>query len=84
MAVHLFGAVSSPSCAGYALRKAAEDYHLEFLAEVLQAVRQNSMWTMVSSATEGEAIQMIRDLIALCQKRGFILEKWIRNTCLRT
>lgn len=82
MAVHLFGAVSSPSCAGYALRKAAEDHHLEFSAEVLQAVRQNLYVDncLRSSATEGETIQMIRDLIALCQRGGFILEKWISNS----
>ncbi len=39
MCVHLFGAVSSPGCAGYVLRKTADDNQSEFLDEVIQSVR---------------------------------------------
>ncbi len=82
MTVHLFGAVSSPSCASHALRKTAEDNQSEFLEEVVQSVKQNFYVDdcLKSSATEEEAIQMIRDLTALCQKGSFILEKWISNS----
>ncbi len=41
MTVHLFGAVSSPSCACYALRKTAEDNQALFPAEVIQTVKHN-------------------------------------------
>lgn len=69
MTVHLFGAVSSPSCASYALRKSADDHQFEFAANVCQAVKKNFYVddTLKSSATEGDAIQMIQDLTLLCQ-----------------
>lgn len=41
MTVHLFGAVSSPSCASYALRKTADDNKSDFSAETVEAVKQN-------------------------------------------
>ena len=41
MAVHLFGAVSSPSCASYALRRTAEDNRANFPLEVVETVRRN-------------------------------------------
>lgn len=69
MTVHLFGAVSSPSCASYALRKTADDNQSDFVSEVTQAVRQNFYVDdcLKSSATEGEAIQMIQDISALSE-----------------
>lgn len=82
MTVHLFGAVSSPSCASYALRKTADDNQSEFPAHVIQSVKQNFYVDdcLKSSATEKEAIKTMEALIALCQKGGFILEKWISNS----
>lgn len=82
MTVHLFGAVSSPGCASYALRKTADDNQPEFLDEVVQSVKQHFYVDdcLKSLATEEEAIQMIKDLTALCQKGSFILEKWISNS----
>lgn len=41
MRVHLFGAVSSPSCANYALRRTAEDNASEFPPEVISTVNHN-------------------------------------------
>ena len=38
MLVHIFGAKSSPSVAGYALRKTAKDNEQDFSAEVVDAV----------------------------------------------
>lgn len=80
--VHLFCAVSSPSCASYALRKTADDNHFEFPAHVNQSVKQNVDDCLKSSATEKkkEAIKTMKAFIALCQKGGFILEKWISNS----
>lgn len=79
MNVHLSGAVSSPSCASYALRKTVEDNQSEFAAEVLQSVKQNFYVDdrLKSSATEEEAIWTMRELVALCGRGGFTLEKWV-------
>lgn len=81
MCVYLFGAMSSPSCAGYVLRKTADDDQSEFLDEVIQSVKQNFYLDdcLKSSANKGEAIQ-IKDLGHLCLKGSFILEKWTSNT----
>lgn len=59
MTVHLFGAVSSPSCASNALRRTADDNRSECSAEVLQSIKQNLYVDdcLKSSATEGEAIK---------------------------
>lgn len=75
MTVHLFGTVSSPSCTSYALRKTANQS--EFEHEATQAVRQNFYVDdcLKSSATEGEAVQMIKDIGALCQKGGLHVGK---------
>lgn len=82
MTVHLFGATSSPSCASYALRRSADDHQSEFPADVCQSVKENFYVDdcLKSSATESDAIRMIRNLTALCQKGGFTLEKFASNS----
>lgn len=66
MIVHLFGAVSSPSCANYALRRTAEDSHfrLDWLLTV-------GLWRMKL---------LIKELTAACPRGGFHLSKWITNS----
>ncbi|XP_059184653.1 uncharacterized protein LOC131967729 [Centropristis striata] len=82
MKVHLFGAVSSPSCANYALRRTAEDNAQHFPLEVVNTVKQNFYVDdcLKSMASEEEAIQMMKDLTALCHKGGFHLSKWTSNS----
>ena len=41
MTVHLFGAVSSPACANFAVRKTAEDNAENVSADVINTVRWN-------------------------------------------
>lgn len=41
MTVHLFGAVSSPSCANFVLRKTADDNEGKVDSEVLSTIRNN-------------------------------------------
>ena len=86
--VHLLRAVSSTSCACYALRKTAEDNQASFPAEVIKTVRQNFYVDdcLKSTSSEEKAIQAIKDITALCQKGGFHLTKWVSNsrTVLRT
>ncbi|XP_057687730.1 uncharacterized protein LOC130913275 [Corythoichthys intestinalis] len=82
MTVHLFGAVSSPSCANYALRKTADDHAGQFPAEVVATVKNNFYVDdlLKSLSSEKEAIQMVQNLTALCQRGGFNLSKWISNS----
>ncbi len=82
MNVHLFGAVSSPSCACYALRKTAEDSQSLFPGDVVQTVKQNFYVDdcLKSTATEEEAVQLIKDLTAICRRGGFNLTKWVSNS----
>ena len=82
MKVHLFGAVSSPSCANYALRRTADDNVQNFPPEVISTVKNNFYVDdcLKSMASEEEALQMIKDLNALCHKGGFNLSGWISNS----
>ena len=41
MLVHLFGGVSSPSCANYALQKTADDNAEHFDEDIIQTVKRN-------------------------------------------
>lgn len=81
MTVHLFGAVSSPSCVCYALRKTAEDNQNSFPAEVIE-VNQNFYMDdcLKSLPSEKQAVEMVRDLSSVCQNGGFHLTKWISNS----
>ena len=82
MKVHLFGAVSSPSCANFALRKTAEDNQSHFPSEVTDTVNANFYVddALKSISTEQKAVKLVKDLTALCQRGGFILSKWISNS----
>lgn len=81
MRVHLFGAVSSPGCANYALRRTAEDNASEFPPEVISTVNNNFYVDdcLKSTASEEDTIQIVKDLTALCNKGGFNLQKWVTN-----
>lgn len=83
MTVHLFGAVSSPSCAIFALRKTADDNQAEFPAEIPQTVKENFYVDdcLKSVESEKKAVTMIKHLTTLCQKGGFTLTKWVSNSC---
>ena len=82
MTVHLFGAVSSPSCACYTLRKTAEDGKACFPADVINTVKQSFYVDdcLKSTSSEEEAVLLIKDLTALCLRGGFYLTKWVSNS----
>ena len=82
MTVHLFGAVSSPSCASYALRKTAEDNQSHFSADVVETVKRNFYVDdcLKSLPTEEEAVHVVKALTDICQRGGFTLTKWISNS----
>ena len=80
MAVHLFGAASSPGCANLALKKTADDFEKVFGSEAAEFV-WNDFYVddgLKSVPTPTEAIELIRNTKALC-KGGFHLHKLVSN-----
>lgn len=82
MVVHLFGATSSSSCAGYALRRTAEDNKSSFSAEAVSTVLSNFYVDdlLKSVDTEDHAVHLYQELKALCAVGGFNLTKWTSNS----
>ena len=78
MAVHIFGATSSPSCTAFALRRAAEDQRGEYPEAVVRTVLKSFYVDdcLKSVATTEEALQLIDGLTTMLSNRGFALEKW--------
>ncbi|XP_015754719.1 PREDICTED: uncharacterized protein LOC107334302 [Acropora digitifera] len=81
MLVHIFGAKSSPSVAGYALRKTAKGNEQDFSAEVVDAVfRDFYVDDLLKSFADAErAVDLSGQLRDLLAKGGFQLTKWISN-----
>ena len=79
--VHLFGAVSSSSCANFAMRRDAEDHQHEFSPEVVFTVLKNFYVDdcLKSLPSSHEAIKHVCDLRNLMNKGGFNLTKWVSN-----
>ncbi len=79
MSVHVFGAVSSGSCASYALRKTAAENESKFGSAAAEALRSDfyvdDMLKSVSNIRD--AIQLIRDTINMCDAGGFNLTKFV-------
>jgi hypothetical protein len=82
MAVHSFGATSSPSCANYALRKTAEDNKDQYESRVVNTVYNNFYVDdcLCSLPTEEAAASVVKDLQSLLQSGGFRLTKWTSNS----
>ncbi len=72
MTVHLFGAVSSPSCAAFALRKTADDHKCEFREEMVQTLKDNFYVDCLKSVASEEAGSLVQDLSNLCQQGGLL------------
>ena len=82
MLVHLFGGVSSPSCASFGLRKTADDNEEDFNKETVKVVKENFYVDdcLASVEHEDKAIQLVDQLRSLLSKGGFRLTKWISNS----
>ena len=82
MNVHLFGAVSSPSCANFGLRKTAEDHTKEFDPETIDTVRRNFYMDDCVKSVPGddEAVHLADVLKKLLAKGGFNLTKLVLNS----
>lgn len=81
MKVHLFGAVSSPSSANFALRQTANDNSSCFDQEVVSTI-ENIFYVddcLKSLETENEAVDLVRDLTCVCHKGECHLTKYSRT-----
>lgn len=83
MKVHLFGAVSSPSIAKFALRQTADDNQKHYSDEVMKTIKTNFYVDdcLRSVATVDQAIKLVKDLTEACGQGGFTLTKWVSNNC---
>lgn len=82
MMVHLFGSVSSPSCANFALRRTAEDNRRYFDVEAVNTVKRNFYVDdcLKSVRNEERAMLLAEWLRRLLAKGGFRLTKWLSNS----
>ena len=82
MLVHLFGAISSPSCANFALRQTVKDYGDQFPPSISETVNKNMYVDdyLASTDTKTEASELIKGASDLCAQGGFRLRKWISSS----
>ncbi|XP_046564520.1 uncharacterized protein LOC124273324 [Haliotis rubra] len=82
MCVHLFGAISSSSCATFALQQTAEDNKERYVPEVVNMVENNFYVDDCLASVEDEerAVYLINELSKLCKDGGFRLTKWVCNS----
>ena len=82
MTVHLFGGVSSLSCANFALRKTAEDNKALFDPQIIHTVQRNFYVDdcLKSVNSDHDAINLVKDLTELLKTGGFRLTKWLSNS----
>jgi hypothetical protein len=82
MKVHLFGAVSSPSCANLALRRTAEDQRENYKEETVGGILRSFYVDdcLESVETDVKAISHVKELKSICNEGGFKLTKWLSNS----
>ena len=82
MNVHLFGAISSPSCSNFCLKKAAEDSIEEVGIDTADVLTKNFYVDdcLCSEETDYEAIQRLKGVQHACARGGFRLTKFVSNS----
>ena len=81
MKVHLFGASSSPGCANFGLKRAADDGEEEFGTPAAEFVR-NDFYVddgLISLPSEEKMLCLIESSRAICAKGGLRLHKFLSN-----
>lgn len=81
MVVHLFGAVSSPGCANFGLKSAADNGEEEFGQDVADFIRNDFYMDdgLISLPSIEEANSLIERSRALCAAAGLRLHKFVSN-----
>ena len=82
MTVHLFGASSSPGCANFGLKRAADEGEDKFGSDAANFIRNNFYVDdgLVSVATEDEAIALVDQTKQICKARGINVCKFVSNS----
>ena len=82
MTVHLFGALSSPACANYALQRTGDNNEDNYGTEVVRTLRRNFYVDDVvkSASTEDKDIDPVKDVMGVCRNEGFNFTKFVGNT----
>ena len=80
MKVHLFGASSSPGCANFGLKKAADDGEEEFGNDAASFIRRDFyVDDGLKSVPTAQAVDLIKSSQKICAKAGLKLHKVISN-----
>ncbi|XP_041458034.1 uncharacterized protein LOC121410188 [Lytechinus variegatus] len=81
MKVHLFGATSSPGCANFGLKRAADDGEEEFGSEAANYIRKEFYVDdgLKSVSTSEEAVALLKSAQGICEKAGLRLHKIMSN-----
>lgn len=82
MNIHLFGAVSFPGIADFALQQTGKDNSDRFSMDVLDTIKQSfyvyDCLELVPSIKQ--AVKLTKDLWEACAQGGFTLTKWVSNS----
>ena len=78
MAVHLFGAKSSPSCASFWLRQTAKEFG-KYFDPIVSNIVLNNFYIDDCLFNENTAATLLQNLKKLLAKGGFKLTKWLSN-----
>lgn len=80
--VHIFGAVSSPSCSNFALRRTGTDNEDEFGSAVVQTIQRDFYVDDCLKSVDDQisACSLIGKLRQACSKGGFRLTKFTSNS----
>ena len=81
MCVHLFGAISSPSSANFALRRTAVD-HAHIFGEKAKEVLHNNFYVddlLISEEDTKSALDLAKKVQEMCKAGGFHLTKFTSN-----
>jgi hypothetical protein len=81
MKVHIFGAVSSPTCCSYALKKNVEEHGNDEDQSIQNTITRNMCVDdcLASVDIEDKAKYLVKHLMALYKQGGFRLSKWLSN-----
>ena len=80
MAVHQFGAISSPGCANFGLKKAADDGREEFGSAAADFIYYDVDDGLTSLPTVHEALELLVKTQQICAKHGIILHTFASNS----
>jgi len=82
MTVHLFGGLSTPSCANFALKRTTTDNKARFSPKAVETVQRNFYVDDSLKSVESEeiAVHLVTELSQLLKMGGFWLTKWLSNS----